>query len=173
MDVHAAIAHKRAIRSFADRPLANEDLTAILNAGRRAGSSKNTQRRDFIVVRDRARLEELARIGAYARHLAGAAAAIAIVTPDPRAAGASLSLVFDVGLAAESMMLAAWELGVGTCPVTVYHQAMCRRILGYPLDRHCGYMLSIGYPADPADLDRPSRPAGRRRLEDIVHAERW
>jgi nitroreductase len=173
MDVRDAIHHKRAIRTFATRPLAEEDLTAILEAGRRAGSSKNGQRRDFVVVRDRARLAELSRIGAYAGHLADAGAAIAIVTPDPRAPGASLSLVFDVGLAAESMMLAAWELGVGSCPVTVYYQAMCRRILGYPGDRHCGYVLSIGYPADPADLARPNRPGGRRPLESLVHDETW
>ncbi|HLA17244.1 MAG TPA: nitroreductase family protein [Candidatus Limnocylindrales bacterium] len=173
MDVRSAIGHLRAIRSFADRPLAEDDLTAILEAGRRAGSSKNTQRREFVVVRDRARLEELSRIGAHAGHLAGAAAAIAIVTPDPRAEGASLSLVFDVGLAAENMMLAAWERGVGACPVTVYHQAMSRRILGYPPDRHCSYVLSMGYPADAAGLDRPNRRGGRRRLEDIVHLEHW
>ena len=173
MHVHEAIGHKRAIRRFADRPLADDDLTAILEAGRRAESSKNSQQRDFIVVRDRARLGELAGIGRYADHLAGAAAAIALVTPNPRAPGASLSLVFDVGLATESMMLAAWERGVGTCPVTVYYQARCRRILGYPDDRWCGYVLSIGYPADREDLTRPNRQGGRRTLADVVRVERW
>ncbi len=173
MDVRTAIARKRVIRRFADRPLAEDDLTAILEAGRRADSSKNQQRRDLVVVLDRERLHQLATVGAYADHLAGAAAAIAIVTPDPRAAGASLSLVFDVGLAAEGMMLAAWELGVGTCPVTVYEQERCREVIGYPEDRWCGYVLSVGYPADPADLERPKRPGGRRALDDIVHHERW
>jgi nitroreductase len=173
MDVHEAIARKRAIRRFADRPLRDADLTAILEAGRRAGSSKNGQRRELVVVRDRERLVDLSRIGPYADHLAGAAAAVALVTPDPRAEGGSLSLVFDVGLAAESMMLAAWELGVGSCPVTVYEQELCRGILGYPADRWCGYVLSIGYPADPDDLVRPNRPGGRRALDDLLHEERW
>jgi nitroreductase len=173
MDVLDAIGHKRAIRRFADRPLSDEHLTAILDAGRRAGSSKNSQQREFIVVRDRQRLRELAGIGRYADHLAGAAVAIAIVTPNPRAAGASLSLVFDVGLAAESMMLAAWELGIGSCPVTVYYQGMCRRILGYPQERWCGYVLSIGYPAEPNELVRANRPGGRRALADLVRHEHW
>jgi nitroreductase len=173
VDVHEAIAHKRAIRRFADRPLAEADLTAILEAGRRAGSSKNSQQRQFIVATERDRLVELSEIGRYADHLAGAAAAIGIVTPDPRAEGASLSLVFDVGLAAESMMLAAWELGVGSCPVTVYYQQRCRRVLGYPDDRWCGYVLSIGYPADADDLVRPNKAGGRRPLADLVHREHW
>jgi nitroreductase len=173
MTVGEAIAHKRAIRTFADRPLAEDDLTAILDAGRRAGSSKNSQRREFIVVRDRDRLAALAAVGPYAGHLARAAAAIAIVTPDPRAPGASLSLVFDVGLAAESMMLAAWGRGVGSCPVTVYDHDRCRLVLGYPADLACSYLLSVGYPADPGDLTRPNRPGGRRPLDSMLHQERW
>jgi nitroreductase len=173
MDVAEAIAHKRAIRRFTERPLERDHLASILDAGRRAGSSKNNQRRDLVVVEDRDRLKELAGVGAYAGHLAHAAAAIALVAPDPRAPGASLSLVFDVGLAAESMMLAAWGLGVGTCPVTVYYQDRCRRILDYPKDRWCGYVLSIGYPADRSDLVRPNRPGGRRPLANIVHQETW
>ena len=173
METRQSIRRVRAVRRFADRPLPGDVVEQILDGARHAGSAKNLQRWDFIVVTDRETLARLGAVGPWAGHLAGAAVAIALVTPEPRGPGAPLSVAFDLGRAAQNMVLSAWELGVGTCPVTVYHQAMCRRILGYPLDRHCGYMLSIGYPADPADLDRPSRPAGRRRLEDIVHAERW
>src|SRR5205814_3597972 len=86
MSVWDAIAHKRAIRSFTDRPLEPDHLERILAAARRAGSSKNLQRWDFIVCRDRGHLRELAAVGPWAGHLAGAAVGIALVTPDPAAA---------------------------------------------------------------------------------------
>ena len=112
-------------------------------------------------------------VGRFAAHVGGAAAAVGLVTPDPTSPGASLSLVWDAGLAAENMMLAAWELGVGSCPATVYEQAVAREILDYPEDRWCGYVLSFGYPADPDDMTRPPRAGGRRPLDDVLHRERW
>ena len=171
--VWAAISSKRMVREFANRPLAPQHLSRILDAGRHAASSKNKQRWDFIVIRDRATLRRLAEVGPFAGHVAGAAAAIALVTPDPTVPDASLSLVWDAGLAAENMMLAAWELGIGSCPATVYDQSVAREILAYPDDRWCGYILSFGYPADPDDLTRPPRTGGRKPLDEVVHRERW
>lgn len=171
--VWTAISRKRAIRSFADRPLEAGHLDRILHAGRRAGSSKNLQRWAFIVCRDRAHLRELSVVGPWAGHLAGAAAGIALVTPDPEAADAPLSVMFDLGQAAENMMLVAWELGIGSVPATVYEPDLARRILGYPADHHCEYLLSFGYPADPAALTAPPRPGGRRPLDAMVHRDRW
>jgi nitroreductase len=168
-----AIAGKRAIRKFTREPLAAADLDRILQAGRHAGSSKNRQRWTFIVCRDRAHLRELASVGPYAGHIAGAATAIALVTPDPRPADAGRSILFDLGLAAENMMLAAWELGIGSAPATVYDLDLARRLLGYPDDRFCEYLLSFGYPADPADLARPPKRGGRRPLDELVREERW
>jgi nitroreductase len=161
------------VRRFADRPLDPEPLSRIVDAGRHAGSSKNQQRWDFVVVQDRERLRALSKVGPFAEHVAGAAAAVALITPDPRVAGASLSLVWDAGLAAENMLLAAWELGVGSCPATVYEQSIARAVLGFPEDRWCGYVLSFGYPADPEDLTRAPKAGGRRPLEEVIHRETW
>ena len=171
--VWSAVAHKRAIRSFADRPLRADHLDRILGAGRHAGSSKNLQRWTFIVCRDRDRLVQLSSLGPYAGHLAGAAAGIALVTPDPRGPDQALSVMFDLGQAAENMMLVAWELGIGSVPATVYDHERARALLGYPTDEHCEYLLSFGYPADPDDLTRPPRRDGRRPLDDVVRQERW
>jgi nitroreductase len=173
MDTWHAIRTRHAIRDFAERPLDPAHLERILDAGRHAGSSKNLQRWDFVVVEDAERRRELSGVGRFAGHLAGAAAAVALVTPDPRAPGAPLSVMWDLGLAAENMALAAWELGIGSCPATVYDQDLARRILGHPADRHCEYILSFGYPADPAELTRPLKAGGRRALDEIVHRERW
>jgi nitroreductase len=164
---------KRAIRRFEDRPLEPAHLERILEAGRRSGSSKNLQRWSFIVCRDREHLGELAKVGPWAGHLAGAAVGIALVTPDPRGPHASLSILFDLGQAAASMMLVAWELGIGSVPATVYNEPLVRDLLGYPPDQYCEYLLSFGYPADPADLTRPPRAGGRAARAELVHEERW
>lgn len=168
-----AVRTKRAVREFADRPLDPADLDRILAAGRRAASAKNLQRWSFIVVRDRERLRALSTLGPWAGHVAGAAAAVALITPDPRGPDAPLSVAWDLGGAAAQMMLVAWELGVGSCPATVYEPDRARELLGYPADLHCEYLLSFGYPKDPAVLSAPNRPGGRRLPEDVVHEERW
>ena len=171
--VFRAIAGKRAIRRFTSEPLAPEHLEQILDAGRRAGSSKNRQRWTFIVCRDRARLRELAKVGPYADHIEGAAAAIALVTPDPRQPGSGRSILWDLGLAAENMFLAAWELRIGSVPATVYEPDLAKQLLGLPDDQYCEYILSFGYPADPDELTRPPRKGGRRPLSEMVRQERW
>jgi len=171
--VWQAVAAKRAIREFIDRPLDEDVLGRILDAGRHAASSKNLQRWDFIVVSERSTLRELAAVGPWAGHLAGAAAGIALVTPDPHAPGAPLSILFDLGQAAANMTLAAWELGVGSAPATVYEHDLAQRLLGYPETHRCEYLLSFGYPANPGDLTARPRAGGRRPIEEIVHRERW
>ena len=173
LSVWDAISTKRAVRTFTDVPLEPSHLDRILAAGRRSGSSKNLQRWDFIVCHDRAHLRELAAVGPWAGHLSGAAVGIALVTPDPAAADAPLSVMFDLGQAAAYMMLTAWELGIGSVPATVYEHELARRLLGYPDTHHCEYILSFGYPADPAVLTAPNRPGARRPIAEIVHEERW
>ena len=168
-----AIRTKRAVRQFADRPIEPDPIDRIVAAGRRAHSSKNLQRWAFIVVEDRDRLRALSSVGPYAGHVAGAAAAIALVTPEPRANGQPLSVMWDLGGAAAQMMVVAWELGIGSCPATVYEQERAREILGYPADMHCEYILSFGYPADPSVLTAPPRAGGRRAQDEILHRERW
>lgn len=173
MDVWQAVRSKRMVRRFEARPLDPAHLERILDAGRHAGSSKNLQRWDFVVVEDRGRLAELAEVGRFAGHVAGAAVAVALVVPDPRAPDATLSIVWDLGVAAENMMLTAWELGIGTCPATVYDHELARRLLGYPEDRACEYVISFGYPARPEDLIRPPKAGGRRSLDEVVHRGTW
>jgi nitroreductase len=172
VEVEKAVDRMRVIRHFAPRPLSDDDLRAILDAGRHAGSSKNLQRWQFVVVRDRARLEQLARVGDSAGHLAGGAAAIAIVTPDPNATHAPLSITWDSGRAAQNMMLVAWSRGVGSVPATVYDHELCRSILGYGADQHCEYILNFGYPAEERLIERAPRAGGRRTLDEVVRWDR-
>ena len=166
MDTWRAIDSVRVVRTFAPRPLDPGHLRRILAAARRTGSSKNRQEWAFIVVRDRSRLAELARVGPYAGHLAGAAAAIALVSPAGRDR-------WDLGRAAQNMVLAAWELGVGSVPATVYEPGLVALLLGLPEGHDCRYLLSFGYPADAGDLTRPNRRGGRKPLDEVAFDERW
>jgi nitroreductase len=170
MNVSTAIRMKRAIREFDPRPLPSDAVEAILNAGRRAQSSKNTQPWHFIAIRERSLLLALAGTGSYAGHLAGAALGVALLTPDP---ASRWSILFDAGQAAGYMQLAAWELGIGSCLATIYQPEVARGILGFPSDLHLRIALSFGYPKDPESLSRPPRRGGRRPSAEVVHFDRW
>ena len=169
MNVAEAIRTKRAVRTFADRPLPDEVVSAILNAGRRAQSSKNSQPWQFIAVQQRATLVALSKLGTYAGHLAGAALGVVIVTPDP---AERASIMFDAGQSAGYMQLAGWELGVGSCPATIYEFAQAEALLGVPAEWHVRMALSFGYPAEPARSEAP-KAAGRKSVAEVVHWEKW
>ena len=172
METWHAINSVRVIRDFADRPLSPEHEARILNAARRTGSSKNEQTWAFIVIHDRDHLRELAAVGRYADHLAGAATAVALVSPD-ESTGWRNTRMWDLGRAAQNMVLAAWELGIGSAPATVFEHDLAGRLLGLPADRRCNYLLSFGYPANPSDLSAPNKRGGRKSLEAVLHEERW
>lgn len=170
MNVQDAIRTKRAVRQFAERPLPDAVVRAILNAGRRAQSAKNTQPWRFIAIRERETLQKLSTLGTYAGHIAGAALCVAILTPDPES---RFSVMFDAGQSASYMQLAAWDLGVGSVPATIYEPEQARELLGFPAEWHLQVALSFGYPLEEAALTRPNKPGGRERLEDVVKWERW
>ena len=170
MNVSEAIRTKRAIRQFQDKPLPDDVIHAILNAGRRSQSSKNEQAWHFIAIRDKTILDALSKCGTYAGHLAGAALAVAILTPDPTA---KFQTMFDAGQAAAFMQLAAWELGVGSVPASIYEGEKARQILGVPQEWHLRIALSFGYPLDNEKLSAAPKKGGRRPLEEIVHWDQW
>ncbi|MFN2127067.1 MAG: nitroreductase family protein [Anaerolineales bacterium] len=170
MKVSEAIKYKRAVRNFRDEPLSADVINTILNAGRRSQSSKNSQPWDFIVITHKDRLEKLSKLGTYAGHLAGAALAVVIITPDP---GLKTSIMFDAGQAAAYMQLAAWELGVGSCLATIYKTNEARLLLDLPDDRYVNLALSFGYPADRSVLTSTPEKGGRKQLADFVHWESW
>jgi nitroreductase len=166
-----AIRSRRNVRDFDDRPIAREDLDRILEAGRLAPSVKNQQMWDFVLVTDRDRLKELAKVWQGAYHVASSAATIALVAPVPGHEMQRDWIQYDLGQATMSMMLAAADLGIGAGHAAVLDQPLAREILGFPEDRFCVYLIPFGYPADRplAPIERPDR----RPFEDVVHEERW
>ena len=171
METWDAITSRRNVRAFDDRPVSDEDLDRILEAGRRAPSSRNWQPWDFVVVTDRGQLAELAKVWQGAGHVANSAATVGFVAPVPDGQRQSALLQYDLGQATMAMMIAAADLGVGTAHAAVADQELARSLLGFPEDRFLAYVMSVGYPADRAL--RPIRRPNRRPFEEVVHRGRW
>ena len=164
-----AIRARRNVRTFADRPVDPADLDLILEAARRSPSSQNWQPWDFILVTGRDRLTELAKVWRGAGHVASSAATIALIAP--AADNEFRRAQFDLGQATMSIMLAAAGLGIGSCHAGVGDKQLARELLGFPADRDCAFLVSLGYPAD-----RPLRPIARpdrRPFDEVVHRGRW
>ena len=170
MKVSEAIRTKRAVREFQDKVLPEEIVYAILNAGRRSQSSKNGQTWQFVAIQDKSVLKALSECGQWAGHIARAALAVAILTPEPTE---KFQTMFDAGQAAAFMQLAAWELGIGSCPASIYDAEKAREILGNPAEWHLRVALSFGYPLDEKMIVAAPKKGGRREFEDVVHWEKW
>jgi len=171
METWDAIRSRRDVRQFEDRPIPQEDLDLILEAGRRAPSSGNQQRWDFVVVTDRAQLQELSRVWRGAQHVAASAATVALVAPSFEAPKERESVAYDLGQGSMSMMIMAADRGVGSGHSAVADQDLARKILGFPEDRFCAFLIPMGYPAD-GPL-RPRRRPNRRPIEEVVHWGHW
>lgn len=171
MDAWDAICARRNVREYQPRAITDEDLTRIAEAGWRAPSAKNRQPWDFVIVTDRAQLQELSTVWRGAGHIAAAPAAIAIVAPVPPDERRVVTDNYDIGQATMAMMIAATELGIGTGHSSVGDQEKARAILGVPDDHLVAFLLGVGYPAD-RPL-RPIRTPNRRPFSEVVHRGRW
>jgi nitroreductase len=172
MDAITAIRTVRVVRRYRPQPLSEDELRVLADAARKTGSSKNQQRWDFITIRDTESLRRLSGTTVYAKHLPSAGGAIAMIVPAPDPEHAR-SVLWDLGRAAQNIILAAWDMGIGSCPITVNDFRLAAEVLGLPPDRQCQYIIALGWPSDPADLTRPPRLGGRRTFDEVVHAERW
>jgi nitroreductase len=166
-----AIRARRNVRTYRPEPVPQCDLERIAEAAWRAPSARNQQHWDFVIVTDRQQLTELATVWQGAGHIASAAAAIALVVPEPPDERTKLIDQYDLGQATLAMTLAATDLGIGTGHSAVGDQEKARSILGVPEHHLVSYLLGIGYPAD-----RPLRPIvkpDRRPFDEVVHRGRW
>lgn len=171
MDVTEAISARRDVRTYMDKPIGADDLDRVLEAGRRAPSSSNQQRWDFVVVTDRDELRELSTVWEHAQHVATSAATIALVAPRATEEYARDSTHYDLGQATMCLMLAAAGMGIGSAHAKVDDEQRAREILGYPNDHVCPWLITLGYPAD--RRLQPVRKPNRRPFDDVVHRERW
>jgi nitroreductase len=171
METWDAITSRRNVRQFEDRPIDEQVLDRILEAGRRAPSSRNWQPWDFVVVTDREQLRELAKVWRGGSHVADSAATIALVVQDSDDQRTRERAQYDLGQTTMAMMIAAADTGIGSGHSAVEDQAKARQVLGLPGDRRVAYLLDLGYPGD-RPL-KPIRKPNRRPFDEVVHKGRW
>jgi nitroreductase len=168
-DSGAFIRALRATRSYTSDLLDDDDLHGILEAGRWTGSSLNSQPWTFVVVANRESKQKLSQAGKYATHLASAAVVVVLVGEPGRGE-------FDIGRAAQNMMLAADAVGIGSCPATLHNQEAVQLLLGVPVDRLARHAIAFGHPNP--DVERVVRRnmkmvtgSARNPLTDMVRHE--
>ncbi|MEV0618611.1 nitroreductase family protein [Nonomuraea sp. NPDC050404] len=157
----------RATRVFSDVPVGREQVRAVLEVARWAGSARNRQPWRFVVVRDQGLLRELSVLGAYAGHLAGASVVVLLAVDGTVSAD---DAEFDAGRAAQNLMLAAHALGLGSCPASFFPAVNVRaatELAGLREPWRVRTGISLGYPAPPLQ-GSPAIPQGRLPLSDLV-----
>jgi nitroreductase len=153
----------RAIREFERKPLDTDDLGAILEAGRWTGSSKNRQDWSFVAITEPERLQGLAEHGDFTQPVRDSTATIVLVQ-EP---GGNM---FDIGRAAQNMMLAAKAIGVASCPITLHRHQEAAAFLGVPHGTVAKYAIALGYPTADA---KPRRFGGRKPATEVVKLEAY
>lgn len=169
MTVLEAIKGRRSVRSFKRERIPDEHLRTILEAGVWAPSAGNAQPWEFVAIRRR---ETIEAIKMFSPGLFGNPDAVVVLCINrerikrPGELGKAVALM-DVAMAAQNMMLAAYSLGVGSCPVASFNGAAIKELLGIPAHVEPVLIVSLGYPEE-----WPSPPR-RRPLEEVVHYERY
>jgi nitroreductase len=164
----------RQYREFEPRPVAPEQLAALVDAARWSGSSANNQPWRFIVIRDPAMIRTIHQIGrSQTRGLGTAPAAIAIVMPaDPKRASVD---AFDEGRATERLLIAAnmLDLGAGISWILSSIRPDVGKLLGLPADRMVRTIIQVGHPTAAARKPKSARGQARLPRERVVFEERW
>ena len=175
------IRKRRSGRAFSDKPVSDEMLESILEAGRWAPSCMNRQAWNFIVLRDPDVLsqahEALSRGNAYAK-----AAPVMILVAAKEDGGCSTHglpyFMMDVGLAVENMLLQTVHLGLMGHPTAGWDETKLKVMTGIPDEYRIVTVVFIGYEGDPEMLDerlqeKERAPRTRRELSEIVHWNGW
>ena len=154
---------RRAVRKYSQETLAREILEDVIDVARLAPSANNRQAWDFIVVTDRQKLQALAEAADWGRHIAEAAACVAVVVQPGTYARE------DGANAATYVMLAAQAHGIGSCWVAGDPSPFAgkvKEILGVPTSLHLSALIPLGYPAEEPHPDK-------RPLRSVLHWEQY
>jgi len=164
MDVYECIRTRRTVREFKPDPVPDDIVHKLLQAGRWAPSSSNTQPWHFVVVRDRETIAAIGQIATQGAFIGQAPLAIAIVMENARRPQ------LDAGRALQQMELMAWSEGLGTCFVGIRapeQQRAIKDLLGIPEAMELITVLPFGYRPD------GQRTAGtpRKPMVEMAHSE--
>jgi nitroreductase len=170
MEVLDVIRNRRSIRSYIERPVEDEKLSRVLEAGRISPSAANLQPWDFVVVQDEAAKARLS--SAYTRAWFIKAPVIIVVCATPakgwRRSDGEEFWKIDAAIAMQSMVLAATAEGLGTCWIGAFDEEKAKAALGIPQGVRVVAMTPLGYAAE-----SPGQTTNRKSLAEILHRDHW
>jgi nitroreductase len=173
METLKTIFSRKSIRKFTDQSVSKEQIEQILKAGMSGPSCVNARDWSFLVITDREMLENMADAnGRPAEPLRGAAFAILVCGDLERAFPPAVDYwIIDATIAAENMVLAAWDLGIGSVWLGTYPQMdrvkKQQELFGLPDSIVPHSILAFGYPQEASTEERDLYEADR------VHYEKW
>ena len=178
MDFMDVVAVRKSVRGYADKPVEEEKLSKVLEAARLAPSWANKQCCRYMVVKDKAKIQELA--GGFNGWLKQAPVII-VACADPKDSGTHDSMNYylvDVGISMQQLILAATDVELGTCWIGGFDEAKVKKALGVPENIKVVAMTPVGYPDDKEGLGDKLRKTvlkgGKRKpLAEIIHQEKW
>ncbi len=170
MELYESIRTRKSVRAWRDEPVGDEVLERVLEAARLAPSARNAQEWRFVVVRDPDTRRRLAEAAAGQDFVGRAPVVIACCAEtDGRVMrSGQLAYTIDVAIAAEHLALAAAAEGLGTCWVGAFDEGRVREILGIPPAVRVVQLMPLGWPRDPAPVEKRRLPLSR-----IVRREHW
>lgn len=164
---------RRSIRQYKPDAINEQDLIAILEAGRMAPSAGNLQPCYFVVVKDTDIKSELQQ-AAFGQAQISQAPVVIVVCVDPERSstnygdiGRNYLCLLDAANATQNMLLAAHALGYGSCWMGGFNNNKVKKILNLPKDFRAVSLVPIGKAAE-----EPIAPL-RRSLEEIVIYDKW
>jgi len=165
MDVQEAIRLRKSVRAYDSRPVPEEILNRVLEAGRISPSAMNYQPWHFVVVRDSEKRKTLSE-GRYAKFLTQSP--VVIVGLGDKKSSPEWHVV-DTTIALQQMVLAATAEGLGTCWIGSFYEDRVKETLGVPERYDVVAMLALGYPKEKSDLKAVSAKAkNRKELAKVV-----
>jgi len=179
MEVFEAIRTRRSIRSYEEKPVEEEKIRKILKAARLAPSAGNRQSWRFILITDpkvKDRLIEVKekRMPPHVRPprrggpLSAPVVIVGCAVPSDSFPGTDFWKI-DVAIALQNLVLAAWEEGLGTCWLGVFHEEEeVKEVLGIPKEARVVAMIALGYPAE-----KKGPVTDRKPLDEIVRYNHW
>lgn len=170
MDVYDAIRTRKSVRSFLERPVEEDKLERILEAGRLAPSARNTQEWRFIVVRDPGLRRRLIPAAA-GQSFVGEAPCVIVgcaETDEHVMRCGEKCYPIDLAIAMDHISLAAAAEGLGTCWVGAFYQDQVKMVLDIPDEIKVVELMPLGYPADTSVQEK-----NRMALDEIVRYDQW
>ena len=161
MNVHEAIAARRIVRSYKSRPIEDDKLRRVLEAGRLAPSARNMQEWKFVVVRDKSKIQSMVEVCRGQKFVgeAGAVIVACALQHDHVMACGQYAYPIDTAIAVNHMSLAAVQEGLGSCWIGAFYEDKARELLGIPDSVRAVIVLTLGYPAE-SPAPKPRNPFG-------------